>query len=143
MNCDIETAKKHLKAGGYTCVLCKGDKIFTTSLRGVKPLVQLYQSALDYAGYSAADKVVGRGAAFLYVLLNIKAVYADVISRPAMDVLERYNIKVDYQQLVDNIVNRTGDGICPFEERVINIQNPLDAYTAILDKMKQLEISIN
>jgi len=137
---DLKNAKEKLIAGEYTCALCCGSQIFASTLRGVKPLVAWYKSGKDFGGYSAADKVVGKATAFLYVLLNVKAVFAKVISKSALDVLRESNIEVEYDQLVDNIINRQGDGICPFETAVLNIDNPLAAYNVIIKKMRELNI---
>ena len=86
----------------------------------------------------AADKVVGRATAYLYVLLNIQALYAAVISEPAMAVLHAHGISVTYGTLVPNIINRKGDGICPFEEAVMDITDPQEALSAIRKKMTEM-----
>lgn len=139
---DLNSAKKMLLSGGYTCVLCHEDNTHTTTLRGVKPLVIWYESKLDFNGYCAADKVVGKATAFLYILLGVKAVYAGVISRSALQVLSTHKIMTQYGELVDNIINRQGDGICPFESSVLHIEDPIAAYNAIRKKMKDMDIRI-
>lgn len=139
---DLEKAKELLLSGAYTCVLCRDKEIVTSRLRGVKPLVAWYETKQNLNGYSAADKVVGKATAFLYVLLEVKAVYAGVISRSAFQVLDKYNVKIKYGELVDNIINRQGDGICPFEFAVLGIENPTTAYEAILKKMREMNITI-
>jgi len=137
---DLEKAKDILHAGDYTCVLCRGDDVYTSAFRGVKPLVQWLRSGTDFSGFSGADKVIGRATAFLYLLLGIGSVYTHVISRPALGVFQAHGIHVEYGQLVDNIINRKGDGLCPFEAAVLEIQNPGDAYEAILKKMDEMNI---
>ena len=72
---DLENAKQILLEGGYTCVLCRGKEIYTATARGVRPLVDWLDSGLDLRGFSAADKVVGRATAFLYVLLGVRTVH--------------------------------------------------------------------
>ncbi len=137
---DLKKAKEILQTSEYTCVLCLDAQVLTTTLRGVKPLVAWYKSDQNFGGYSAADKVVGKATAFLYVLLNVKAVFAKVISKSALAVLSENNIRVEYDQLVDNIINRRGDGICPFEAAVLNIENPSAAFNAIIEKTQELNI---
>lgn len=142
VNQNLEKAKQILLAEPYTCVLCSGDNICTSTYRGVKPLVQWLSSGRDFSQFSAADKVIGRATAFLYLLLGIRQVYAHVISRPALAVFQAHGIHAEYGQLVDNIINRKGDGLCPFEEVVLNIEDPRQAHTAILQKMQQMNISL-
>lgn len=138
---DIIRAKELLAKNAYTCVLVSGENVLTSNERGVKPLAVWYERLENLKGFSAADKVVGRGAAFLYALLQVKAVYADVISEGALDVLERYGIEAEYKTKVPNIINRKGTGICPFEEAVFGISDKNEAYKTILAKMNELGIS--
>ena len=139
---NLENAKKKLIAENYTCVLCCGETFHTSTHRGVKPLAQWLASGTDFSQFAAADKVIGRATAFLYQLMGIQTVYAHVISRPALAVFQAHGVYVQYGQLVDNIINRKGDGLCPFEEAVLNIQQPRQAYDAVLEKMQQLNISL-
>ena len=67
-------AQHFLESGNHTCVVCKEDSIYTTSQRGVAPLLNWLDDGVDLKGYSAADRVVGRGAAFLYCLLGVKEI---------------------------------------------------------------------
>ena len=135
-------AKEILVTGGYTCVLPAGRAVYTSTHRGGKPLVRFVENGDIPGGFSAPDKVVGRATAYLYVLLKVQEVYAQVISRPAVDVLREYGIQVAYDKLVPNIINRRGDGICPFEAAVMEIRNADRAYAAIRDKMKEMKITL-
>ena len=65
-----------------------------------------------------------------------------MISEPALAVLEANGIHAEYGQLVPNIINRKGDGICPFEMAVMDITDPETAYEAILRKMQEMNITI-
>ena len=131
---DLEKAKALLSGGGYTCVLCRGDAVHTATARGVRPLVDWLDSGLDLAGFSAADKVVGRATAFLYVLLGVRAVHSLVMSTPARKALEEGGIAASCDREVAGIINRRGDGPCPFEEAVLDIREPAEALTAIRSK---------
>lgn len=128
---DLLKAREHLTQGNHTCVLCKGDVFHVSDHRGVRPLVDWLDSGLDLRGFSAADKVVGRATAFLYVLLGVRAVHALVMSTPAREVLEAAAIPAFCDREVAGIINRRGDGPCPFENAVLGIADPGDALTAI------------
>ena len=131
---DLNKAKALLTEGGYTCVLCRDDEVHTATARGVKPLVDWLDSSLDLRGFSAADKVVGRATAFLYVLLGIRSIHALVMSSPAKEALEAGGIAASCATEVAGIINRRGDGPCPFEEAVLGITDPAEALTAIRKK---------
>ena len=139
MRCDrLDRAKMLLDKTDCTCVLCGNDVILTDKRRGVRPLLDLLNGNADVTGFSVADKVVGKAAAYLYCLLGIKELYAGVISRPALAVLERYHIFVEYGRLVPAIQNRSGDGPCPMESAVWEIDDPQQALSAILTKLAQI-----
>ena len=140
MNEFLERARHTLEEGEYTCVLCKGERLYHSCERGVKPLVQWYESGCDLQGFCAADKVVGKGAAFLYLLLVVSAVYANVISTPALELLQNKGVRVVCNTQTTHIINRRGDGICPFELAVMDTDSVADAYLAIRQKMKEMQI---
>lgn len=138
MTKDLIKAQTLLETGDYTCVVCREDTVHTATERGVKPLLNWLEEGLDLVQFSAADRVVGRATAFLYVLLGVKEVYARVMSRPAAQVLTTYGITAHPGKLVDGIINRKGDGPCPFEAAVLEIEGPQEALHAIRAKRKQM-----
>lgn len=138
----LNRAKEELLKEKYTCVLIKEDSIFYSRERGVKPLVQFILSKEDFKDCIAADKVIGKATAFLYIILQVKKIYASVISKKALEILMKNNIDVEYDLLVDNIRNRKNDGICPFEEAVIDIEDQNKALKVIISKMREMNISL-
>ncbi len=138
MNEQLKQAVQLLKKEGYTCVWVKNDAVTASCERGVKPLLQRIDSGKSLEGFYAADKVVGKGAAMLYIKLKPAEVYACVISEPAKKALELYNIPVFYETCTENISNRTNTGICPMEEAVLGIDEPDAAIKAIRDKLKMM-----
>lgn len=138
----METARKILEQNHYTCVLHRSGTIHTATERGVKPLVRWLTEGIDVRGFAAADKVVGKATAYLYVLLGVKEVYAHVMSISAAEVLTCHGITASQGKLVENIINRQGTGICPFEEAVLEIRTPAEALTAIRRKMTEMNISL-
>ena len=138
----MEKARQILEEKGYTCVLRRGETLHTATERGVKPLVRWLTLGTDLRGFSAADKVVGRATAYLYVLLGVKEVWAGVMSEAAAEVLRRHGITAAQGKLVPNIINRQGTGICPFEEAVLEIHSPEEALIAIREKMTRMNITL-
>lgn len=138
MDINLEKAKEILLKNNYTCVLSNGNDIHSSNQRGVSPLINFLSSKIVFTNYCAADKVVGAGAAHLYVLLQVKCVWANVISNAAKVVLESNNIKVHFNKQVPYIINRTGDGVCPIEVCVRGITDSNTALVAIKKKLKEL-----
>ena len=132
-------AVEMLEEGNYTCVLCKDNLVYTSTERGVKPLLEWYNRGINMSGFCAADKVVGKAAAILYVLLGVDEVFAPVMSEGAKDTLVSNGIKVQCKLLVNEIVNRAGTGRCPMEETVDGITEAKEALAAIKCKMETLK----
>ena len=138
MEFDLTRAKEELSAGGYTCVICREHITYRTAERGVRPLLNWLENGTDLSSGCAADKVVGKAAAMLYCLLKVKAVYAGVLSKPALEVLDRHGVAASYETLVDAIENRTKTGLCPMEQATLRLTDPADAPAAIRKKLADL-----
>lgn len=144
MNKDLANAINLLNDNNLTCVLCKDDIIYTTTMRGVAPLLAWISDKKDMKDFCVADKVVGRAAAFLYVILGVSQVYAKVMSKGAIKVLMQNDIRIKYDTQVEYIINRTSTGMCPMEEAVWNINDcndALDAITKRLDELKNNKVT--
>lgn len=124
---------------GYTCALLKEGKALTSTKRGVAPLLAWLESREDCQGGTAADKVVGKAAAYLYVLLGVSFVHAKVISRAAEEVFHRFSLLYSFEERVEAIRNRAGDGFCPMERAVWEIEDPQKAYEKIVQTRKELK----
>ena len=138
MNVNLQKAKNSLIKNGYTCVLSDGTKEYSSTLRGVKPLIDFLESDINFKGFVAADKTVGAGAAYLYVLLKVESVFARVISEAGEKVLKQNGISVFYDTKVPYIINRAGNGACPIETAVKDAISPENALATIKQTLQEL-----
>ncbi|MGV8145898.1 MAG: DUF1893 domain-containing protein [Alkaliphilus sp.] len=138
----LNIAKIQLKEMKYTCVIVKhGDVIKTSHERGIKPIFSILETnKKSITGASLADKVIGKAAALLLILGEIREVYADVISEDALKVLLDNNIYVEYTIKVPFIVNRESTGRCPMEVLVYNVAEPKVAFDLICEKLASIKI---
>lgn len=67
-----------------------------------------------------ADKVIGKVASSILVVAGVKEIYADVMSKFAIPILEDNQIKYEYNHLVDYIQNNDKTGMCPMENKYKN-----------------------
>ncbi len=134
----LEKAKTTLENTDSTLVVISNEEVFTSQERGVKPLLHLLTEKKGFLkGASVADKVIGKAAALLMVLGEIKEVHTLIISEPAIKVFEKHNIPCFYNKKVDRIVNRTGDGLCPMETLCLNVDDPQEAFCLIYTKVNK------
>ena len=66
---DLDTAKAHLS--GHSLCLCKDGAWFTDDGRGISPMLRLIGENRGLRGYAAADIIVGKAAAMLFVKAGI------------------------------------------------------------------------
>ena len=103
---------------------------------GIKPVISKLNEDLHFFnGLSVADKIVGKASAMLLTLSGVNEVYAEILSVSGKEIFEKYGIKYEYGQLVDYIVNRKGDGVCPMEETVKDLNDLHEAYEALNRKI--------
>ena len=120
---------------GLTLVVrSENGDIHRFTQRGVKDLVTLVGERPEVLqGAFIADKAVGKAAAACMVVGGVKHVHADVMSEPALALLNAHGIIAEYGQLVDHIINRTGTDWCPMERLSRGIDDP----TVIIQKIKE------
>ena len=96
---DIERAKELLKSKGFTCVMCKGETLYTSEKRGVVPILEKLEQNAELKGFSVADKVIGKAAAMLFHLADISVLYGEIMSVPAKEYLEKIDNKEFFEAM--------------------------------------------
>ena len=133
---DIEIAKA--KLSGHSICLCRNGEHFTDDGKGISPMMRFLAEGRELGGYSAADVIVGKAAAMLFVKAGISEVYGEVMSAAARDYLKKHGIGCAYGTLCDNIINRSGDDVCPMEKTVADIDDPEEGYEALKKRLSEL-----
>ncbi|MBE6901853.1 MAG: DUF1893 domain-containing protein [Ruminococcaceae bacterium] len=135
---DIEKAKQLLGQGDCTVAICRGELVYKRTERGVAPVLSLIEQGADLCGASAADKVIGKAAAMLLVMAGVTEIYGAVMSRMAAEFLASRGVRYSFGELTERIRNRSGDGFCPMELAVMDIDDPAMALTAIKNRLDEL-----
>lgn len=128
-----------LHEGGHSLVVANGE-VCTFNGHGIIDLYHLIEDDPGFMfGASVVDKIVGKAAAALLALAKVKEVYADVISRPALDLLSKTDIKISYGVAAPHIINRTATGWCPLETRCFDCATPEECFHQIKVFYKQIK----
>ena len=137
----MEKIKKMLHEGNHSLVIRTDiDEIFAFDGRGISDLLQLLHVSPDLlAGAVVADKVVGKAAAALMIMGGIKAVFADIVSLPALQLFASAapEIEVSYGNKVEYIVNRHHAGWCPMELACKDARTPEECLENINSFLKE------
>lgn len=120
---------------GLTLVIKSADgNLHRFTQRGVKDLVSLVSECPEVLqGAIIADKAVGKAAAACMVVGGVRQVHANVMSEPALAMLQKHGVDAQYGQLVDHIINRTGTDWCPMER----LSRDEDDSAVIIQKVKE------
>jgi hypothetical protein len=137
---DLEIAKAALHGKNLTLAIVKRSKLlFESKSHGVSAFLDaLEKLGLKMKDAAVADKVVGKAVALLCIYAGIRAVYALNLSLKAKQVLERNAVHLEWENLVDKILDASGTDICPFEKAAMEISNPAEAYKKLKVLSKRL-----
>ncbi len=133
---DIEIAISTLS--GHTLALCKNGEVITSDERGVAPMVSFLKEGKDLTGYSAADKVVGKAAAMLFIKAKVKTVHAVTLSKKAESLFNAHGVTYSFENSAENIINRDKTGLCPMEQTVLDIDDIDNGVELIMKKLDEL-----
>lgn len=131
-NTAIQSAVHLIEEGRATCLVIKDNIIVKSeSGRGIAPVIRLYESGILQGAY-VVDKIVGKAAAMVMTLGGVRGCHAVTVSQSALDWFAAHGIPVTYDTCAAYIVNRQGDGICPME----GIVGDIDDAEAALPMLK-------
>lgn len=133
---DLEFAKQNL--AGNTICLSKDGALLVSGERGISPMMDFIASGRNLSGWSAADIIVGKAVALLFVGCGIRGVYARTLSEEGKRVLERAGVYIEYARLVPRIINRAGTDTCPMEKAVQSCDDPGKAYAVLKNKLASM-----
>ena len=122
-----------LKLENHSLLVCKDGNIVFQDEHGIQPLlIQIKKKGLKNA--VVVDKVIGKAAALLMVYGKVKQVHTNIIAKDAIPVFEKYKVEYSYNEVVDYIQNNKKDGLCPMEQKVLNVNSPKKAYKIFAKK---------
>ena len=136
----FKKAKDLIASGDYSFIIIKDDKIaYKDSGRGVKPIMKVIDNDRELLKDAViVDKIIGKAAALLLDLGGVNSVYGELMSRPAQEYLKSRGIMTDCGRCIHVISNRTGDGICPLERSVSEVNDPEAAYGILKETIAEL-----
>ena len=133
---DLEIVKDRLyKTNASLVVLyanghCK--EYYQNRINDIREILKEDKLALNCA--VIADKVIGKVAGSILTIAGVKEIYADVMSKYAIPVLEENHVKYEYKNLTDYIQNNAKNGMCPMENKYKDEKNIYKIYEEMLNK---------
>lgn len=133
---DTELAVKSLS--GHSIALCRNGEVITDDGRGISPMMKFIAQGRDLSGYSAADLIVGKAAAMLFIRAGIVSVHGVTMSRAGKEYLESHGITCTCDVLTEKIIDRSGKDICPMEKTVADISDAEAGYAALKKRIEEM-----
>lgn len=123
-----ETMLRLLEEKEAACLIYSGEKLLHRSQSiGVKPLLEFMENHPDGTGEKdllLIDKVIGKAALLLSVLLGIGTIHTPVASSAAVEAAKTHQVKLHARDVVPYITNRKKNGMCPLEKSVLDTDDP-------------------
>lgn len=116
---NLETVKERLyEKQASLVVMFENGEIKEYYNPRVQDIVSILKESKDaLKGATIADKVIGKVAGSLLIVAGVKEIYAGTISKFAIPVLDANNIKYEYKNLTEYIINNDKTGMCPMENK--------------------------
>jgi len=116
---NLEIVKQKLYEKNASLVVCYSNgeckEYYQKRINDIKDILRENKLALKDA--VIADKVIGKVAASVLTVAGVKEIYADVMSKHAIPVLEKNNIEYEYKTLTEYVINNDKTGMCPMENK--------------------------
>jgi hypothetical protein len=134
---DIETAGKYLNSHSDSIVTIKKQNIIDKKKgEGVRPFLELIRDAkYPLSECVIGDRILGKASALLCCHVNVRGVYALQGTKTAIATLLIHGIPSQVDTVITFIKNRSGDGFCPFEQLLENVEDPEQAYEILKSKI--------
>ncbi|OQY09440.1 MAG: hypothetical protein B6I28_03050 [Fusobacteriia bacterium 4572_132] len=116
-------------------VFYENEMIFSSTRNWIHPLFDLEKylmnnPKLDKSRINLEDKIIGKAAGALIIKMGIKKIKTNIISKLAIDILEKNNVNYEYDILVDKISCKT--------EEVLERKNDIDeAYKILKERVEK------
>lgn len=132
---NLEKVKEKLYSTNASLVVLYSNgecrEYYQNRIKDIKDILKEDENALK--GAIIADKVIGKVAGSILTVSGVKEIYADVMSKYVLPVLEENNIKYEYKKLVDYIQNNDKTGMCPMENKYKDEININKIYKEMID----------
>jgi hypothetical protein len=136
---------KKLDELGLSLMVYEGrEVVFRSASKGVRPHLEAIDAfGARLRGMTMVDKIVGRAAALLILYSRAAEVHAGVINPGGRKLIEDAGVMLSFDKEIDHIKTVDGRIYCPFEAMVQGINDPVQAYRAIVEKMNSLRKPAN
>ncbi len=131
-NLEIVKEKLYEKNASLVVLYANGEckEYYQNRINDIKDILRENKLVLKDA--VIADKVIGKVAGSILTVAGVKEIYADVMSKHAIPVLEKNNIEYEYKTLTEYVINNDKTGMCPMENKYKDEQDITKIYNEMV-----------
>lgn len=134
---DLELAREVLSTTDSSIVVISYGKIWKKKKGdGIKPILEVIEEmGEDIHGSVIGDRILGRASALLCRYAKAQGVYSPQGTKTGIALMIMGGVPCQVDELIPQIMNRNGDGLCPFEKMLKDVDTPEEAYKILKDKV--------
>ena len=134
---DLELAREVLSTTDSSIVVISYGKIWKKKKgEGIKPILEVIEEmGEDIHGSVIGDRFLGRASALLCRYVKAQGVYSPQGTKTGIALLIMGGVPCQVGELIPQIMNRNGDGLCPFEKMLKDVGSPDEAYKILKEKV--------
>lgn len=137
----FDKAVNMVKNQEAVCLVLKDNKIISNKQgAGLTPLLELLDNESEIVrDATVVDKKIGKAAAFILIKARVRTVYGETITKDALKLLNNNHIPATYGKLVEKILNKEGNNVCPMEKTIEGVEDVNEAVEIIRGKMDEFK----
>lgn len=134
---DLKLAREVLSTSDSSIVVICYGKIWKQKKGdGIKPILEVIEEmGEDIHGSVIGDRILGRASALLCRYAKAQGVYSPQGTKTGIALLIMGGVPCQVDELIPQIMNRDGDGLCPFEKILKDVDSPEEAYKILKEKV--------
>jgi hypothetical protein len=134
---DLTLAKETLSKSDCSIVVIGNGKIWKKKTgEGIRPILEtIDEMGGDINDSVIGDRILGKASALLCRYAKAKGVYSPQGTKTGIALLIMGRVPCQVDELIPQIMNRSGDGPCPFEKMLKDIDSPEEAYKILKEKV--------
>ena len=134
---EIKHIRQYLLTNDISIIaINNGEIIGSMKGNGIKPFLELIKKyGPQLEGCVIGDRILGKASALLSRYIKAKAVYALQGTKKAIATLIVGGIVNQVDEIIEYVHNKTKNGICPFEQLLMQEDDPKKAYELLVQNI--------
>ena len=134
---DLKLAREVLSTTDCSIVVVSYGKIWKKKTGdGIRPILEtIEEMGENIHGSIIGDRILGKASALLCRYAKAQGVYSPQGTKTGIALLIMGGVPCQVDKLIPQIMNRSGNDVCPFEKMLKDVISPEKAYETLKEKL--------